>query len=107
MILWFALGVYVLWPIYIASMGLMSARDSGTIGPVTIALGYPVVITGLALDVFLNATVCSAIFMELPKEWTITHRLRRYKPFPDWRGQVARWIARHLLDPFDPSGTHV
>lgn len=30
-------------------------------------------------------------------------------PQPDtgWRGRVARWVAAHLLDAFDPDGKHI
>lgn len=24
-----------------------------------------------------------------------------------WRGRVARWVAAHLLDAFDPDGKHI
>lgn len=34
-------------------------------------------------------------------------RLKRHKYDAGWRGQVARWVAAHLLDAFEPDGTHI
>jgi len=48
-------------------------------------------------------------FLELPREFTVTHRLRRYMTFPmrrTWRGAAAVWVCHNLLDIFDPDGKH-
>ncbi len=34
-------------------------------------------------------------------------RLKRHKYDAGWRGRVARWVAAHLLDAFDPNGKHI
>ncbi len=47
------------------------------------------------------------LLAELPRETTVTARLKRHKYATGWRGRVARWVAAHLLDAFDPDGKHI
>jgi len=108
MIVWYSLlGLVVLWVLYLASMNLMRAKAAGTISKTATVLGYPVVGAGLALDFVFNLTIFSILFVDPPQEKTITVRLRRLAGDDGWRGRFARWFARELLDPFDPSGKHV
>ena len=100
-------GAYVLWIMFLAVMNLQRARDSGRLGPIAYKLGVPVLVAGYALDFAVNVTVCSVVFLEPPRETTVTARLKRHVMRIGWRADLAEWIAAHLLDPFDPSGRHV
>lgn len=101
-------SLYALWLFYLAVMNLVRARNAGTLTKVALVLGYPIFIVGLALDIFLNWTVLTVLFIEWPRETTITARLRRhYKSRATWRSWVAAWFGKHLLDPFDPKGAHI
>lgn len=100
-------ALYVLWIFYLASMALIRARDAGNITRPALVLGYPIVGLAVAIDIALNLTVFTALFLELPRERMITHRLRRHIDDAGWRGRLARWFAHNLLDTFDPSGRHV
>lgn len=99
---------YFLWMLYLAVMSLRRARRAGDLTPVAFALGVPLLLIGGALDILLNYTVVSLLFLEWPpfREWTISARLTRYVHAAGWRGRVARWVCQHLLDTFDPTGAH-
>lgn len=100
-------AVYGLWAIFLAVMNLKRARDAELLGPVAYAMGVPLLALGYVLDAIVNWTVFSLAFAEVPHEMTVTYRLKRHIADPGWRGRLARWLAAHLLDPFDPDGRHV
>jgi hypothetical protein len=98
---------YVLWVFYLAVMSLKHAQDAGLLTRTAKVLGYPVLIVGYLLDCAVNALVLSVLLVELPRELTVTARLKRHNQYSTgWRKAVARW-AEPLLDPFDPSGDHI
>lgn len=101
------LWTYVLWGMYVLVMGLKRARDAGTLTPVAHALGLPILVAGYVLDFAVNVTVCTVLLAELPRETTVTARLKRHKNADNWRGRITRWVAAHLLDAFDPDGRHI
>jgi hypothetical protein len=102
-----AAALYALWLFYLAVMALKRARDAGQLTRVSYALGAPILLFGWALDVAVNWIVMTALLVELPRETTVTARLKRHKLDNGFRGRIARWFARHLLDAFDPSGKHI
>ena len=60
-------------------------------------------------DVLLNITVFSVFYLEVPKEWTITERMSRYKKqFSHESNWLAWWRHRsavnlcRILNLFDP-----
>jgi len=63
----------------------------------------------LALNVVLNYTLLAFISWDWPRkgEYTFSKRLERLVLDTGWRGIAAWYIARHLLDPFDPDGQHI
>lgn len=98
---------YALWIFYLAVMNLKRVKAEGKLSKFANALGTPVLIVGLILDFIVNVFVFSLILLELPKEITVTARLRRHnKESANWRKSVTTWIEP-LLDPFDPSGDHI
>ena len=102
------LEIYFLWIFYLAVMTLKRARDDGTISKVALLLGYPVLVVGYVLDFCVNVTLLSIIVLDLPKETTVSLHLRRLsKTGTPYQKAIANWIAKNLLDAFDPSGTHL
>lgn len=102
------LALWLLWVFYLAVMNIKRVRDMGRLGKVATTLGYPVLIVGLLLDVFCNLVLFSALLVEIPREWTVTARLKRHKRnSTGWRKGVANWFGSELLDSFDPSGAHL
>lgn len=104
-------AIYVLWIYYLAVMNLKRADDAGTIHPIARFLGYAFVLPpAVFLDWFLNMTLCTVLFADLPanKVELVTGRLKRYavNPFTR-RGKAAIWFTTSMLDVFDPSGKHL
>lgn len=100
-------GFYLLWILYLAVMNLKRAKDAGLLSKTAIALGTPVLIVGYLLDFALNVFVMTLVMLELPRETTVSERLKRHnQTSTGWRLAVVRWFEP-LLDPYDPSGDHV
>jgi hypothetical protein len=88
-------------------MSLYRAKMNKTITRTSLIIGYPILAVGAFIDLFMNVTLFSLVFFELPKEWLLTKRMQRYiKTGTGWRFKVADWICRNLLNIFDPSGRH-
>ena len=105
--LWGVLLLWALWVFYLAVMTLKRAKDASLLTPTAKAFGYPVLCVGLVLDFLANVLVLTVLLVELPREGTVTSRLKRHNSSSTgWRKAVAAW-AEPLLDPFDPSGDHI
>lgn len=100
------LCVYMLWVHYVAVMRLMQVRDAGQLTPAMKAIGYPALFVGLLLDLIVNTFVATLIFVELPREFTVSARLTRHSESTGWRQRVAIAIRTALLDNIDPNGVH-
>jgi len=103
-----ALGlVYALWALYVLVMALKRVRDAGKLTTAMKVLGYPALAVGLVVDFIVNVLIASLLFLELPREWTVSSRLTRHiNSARGWRFGLALWIAVNLLDALDPSGQH-
>lgn len=104
----YAFGLtYATWILYLAVMNLDRAKRAGTLSPTAFKLGMPLLIVGYLLDFLLNATVLTFVLVELPRETTVTSRLKRHhKTSAGWRLAVVLWLEP-LLDPFCASGDHI
>lgn len=106
-ILYFVLSIWILWVIYAAMMRLKQVRDAGKLTVAMKVLGYPVLLLGLAIDLILNVTIGSALFLEIPREYTLSERLWRHsQESTGYRQKVAEAIRVNLLDAIDPTGVH-
>lgn len=102
-----ACSVYALWIFYLAVMCLKRAKDADLLHKRARILGMPVLLVGYALDCLVNVFVMTVLLGELPRETTVTARLKRHiKTSTGWRLKVARGFVP-LLDPFDPTGRHI
>jgi len=98
-ILGYAIAVLT-WIFYLAAYHLIPLRDQ--LHPVAKAHAYVIVGIGLVLDAILNIVVATIAFGDLPREWLLTTRLKRYKAGRlGWRRVVAYWVCEHLLNQFD------
>lgn len=99
--------LWVFWAIYVLVMGLYRAHLHKKLTKLTYILGAPWLVLGLIIDFFANITVATVIFLDLPKEWLVTARLKRYvQGESGWRQNLANWVCNNLLDVFDPDGNH-
>lgn len=105
--LWGVLLLWALWLFFLAVMSLKRAKDANLLTTTAKCFGYPVLFIGLVLDFLANVLVLTVLLMEIPRECTVTSRLKRHNATSSgWRKAVAAW-AEPLLDPFDPSGDHI
>ena len=96
---------YVFWVCFLAFSGYKAATDAKRqIPAVTMMLLCPFGIFAVALDVFYNLTFAIALFLELPRTWTLTARCDSHLKETSWRGAMARWLCANLLDPFQQGG---
>lgn len=103
-----ALGLtYGLYVFYAAVMNIKRVRDMGKLTTLGKVFGYPTLVIGLVLDLLVNVLVMSVILLEIPREFTVTSRLKRHHAeSTGWRLVVVLFFEP-LLDPLDPSGDHV
>lgn len=101
------LAIYVVWIFYLAVMNLKRARDNKTLTKPALMFGYPILLVGYVADILLNVSVCSLLFLEIPKEFTVTARVQRHLyTGSGWREKLAGWFCHNLLNAFDPDGKH-
>jgi hypothetical protein len=100
-------SLWLFWLLYVFTMGLYRAKLSGRLKGFPLLLASPVVALAFLLDFIFQMTVFTVVFWELPREWLVTSRLRRYLRDPGgWRHRWADYFCHHLLDPYDPTGEH-
>lgn len=101
------LSPWLLWSIYAAVMRLKQVREAGKLTTAMKVFGYPTLFVGLALDLLVNVFIGSPLFLELPRELTLSSRLWRLSTTGSgYRQRVALWLRVNLLDAIDPAGTH-
>lgn len=88
-------------------MNIKRVRDQGKLTTLGYVFGYPTLFIGLILDLLVNVFVMTPLLFELPKELTVTSRLKRHnKDSSGWRLAVVKFFEP-VLDPLDPSGDHI
>lgn len=103
----FALGAWVLWVFFLAVMCLQGARDAKKLTPWNTRIGYSVLVVGWVIDFLVQVTLAALLFWELPRELTVSGRVKRLIDGGNgWRRAVAIWLRDHFLKPFDPTGRH-
>lgn len=107
-----------LWVFFLAVMSLARVRKTNGLNTDSEQLGTLVLLIGYLLDFNANVGVMTVLLLELPRETTVTARLRRHNRPVDatlWLVPrlLARWrlgVARRfepILDPYDPGGDHI
>lgn len=72
--------------------------------PLAQAIAAPPAILSWLLDIVLNVVLLSVLFLEFPKEITMTRRMRRWQQMPTLHPKKAFWAKRvcKVLNLFDP-----
>ena len=97
---------YATWVFYCASICYLWAGDQVK-GETVKWAGFTTKIAWL-LNVLLNWTVMTVLFLEFPREPNVSARcLRHFRHGNGWRQRLAGHIGRVWLDPVDPSGAHI
>lgn len=93
--------------LYVMSMGMIRAHAEGKLNGVLWVLCLPAVGVAWVVDFLHNVTIFALIFWEIPREFTVTARLKRHVKRDTWRGSLSRWTGLTLLNPFDHTGDHL
>lgn len=100
-------SLYILWILFLAVMSLKRAYDDKTISKPALFFGALPLILGLIVDFIVNVFVATFVFLEPPREFTVSERLSRLLTSKSgWRRDGACWFCTKFLDVFDPSGKH-
>ena len=96
-----AASPFFLWVYYLAVMNLK--RNKGNLKGVSKVGGVMALTIGYLLDAYVNLTVMTLVLLEVPKELTVTSRLKRHYRLGEgsWGYKVATWFIP-LLNPYDP-----
>ena len=112
-LIWSLCITYALYVFYCAVMNIKRVRDAGKLTWFGKVLGYPTLFIGLFLDLLVNIFVMTPLLFELPREFTVTSRLKRHHLesvgdswLSKWRMSVVKFFEP-ILDPIDPSGDHI
>jgi len=72
-----------------------------------LVVSAPLLVTMITTDVLMQMTLATLVFWDLPREWTVTSRLARYRDTgTGWRQRWATLICTNALNPFDPTKHH-
>lgn len=112
-ILFIALGsigaAYVLWALFLAVMNLARAKAAGNLSDGVFYLAWPLIAVAVALDIAINVTLGTLLWLQLPNinRLTLSARLDHLiKTGTGWRMRFAYWFVDNLLEPFDTTGGH-
>lgn len=101
------LSPWILWVLYAAVMRLKQVRDAGKLTTSMKVFGYPALFLGLAVDFFVNVVFGTLVFLQIPREMTLSRRLWKLSNGDEgWRQRWSYWIRTQLLDAVDPEGVH-
>lgn len=106
-IIGWALAAWLILPalyvLYIASVTILAKK--ATLHKALYAALAPVILIAVAVDFIANVTLVSILFWDIPREYLVTQRLKRYKLLAEGkRKSVADWVCEHMLNPFDLDG---
>ena len=101
------LAFWLLWVLFLATMNLAQSKAEGKLKGFALWAGYTVLAVGLLVDLVVQITVATVLWLELPREWTVSGRVERLcREGHGYRLVLALWFRRVLLAPFDRSGGH-
>lgn len=105
-ILW---TLWALWILYVAMMNVQRAATNSALPWQAKMLVIPTTVVFDIIEFVANVVVCTLLFWDLPREITVSDRLRRYAQDParaGWRMIGVNFI-RPMIDPFDHKGPHI
>jgi hypothetical protein len=103
-LLWWFLCSVLFWALFANLMRIRDRHLAGKASTGTKIIGYAILIVGYPIDIIYNLTYGTIMFWSMPRkgEWTLTARMQRLVHRHDWRGSIARFICRYLVEPWDP-----
>jgi hypothetical protein len=101
--------LWALWVLYVAMMNVDRSMISQELPWQAKILVYPTKVLFDIVEVVSNTFICTLIFLDFPREFTVSDRLRRYytdKTTSNWRLTIVHFV-KPMLDPFDHKGPHI
>ena len=71
------LAFWALWVLFLAVMNLGQAKSEGKLKGFALWAGYTVLAVGLLVDLIVQVLVASLLWLELPRELTVSERVAR------------------------------
>lgn len=108
-LIFISLTLWSLWILYVAMMNIDRSMADKPLPWQAKLIVYPTVGVFNVVEFVANVLVCTLIFLDLPREITVSDRLRRYYINPErygWRLVIVNFI-KPMLDPFDHKGPHI
>jgi hypothetical protein len=106
----FLLSLWALWVFYIAMMNIKRSYIlHGDVPWQAKLLVIPTTVVFNIIEFFCNIVLCTIIFLDFPREITVSSRLRRYNSNPNcpkWRLCIVHFV-KPMIDSFDPEGPHI
>jgi len=99
--IWILLAIYLFHPAFVVYAGV--TNNWNKLRPWMKAYYLPIGVVFGALDIAINFTIGSVLFLQLPsfQHVTLTRRMVAIKAGPDgWRKTIATWICGNLCDVF-------
>lgn len=101
------LAFWALWVLFLATMNLAQSKAEGKLQGFALYAGYTVLAVGLLVDLVVQITVASLLWLEPPRELTVSARVDRLcRTGTGYRLALALWFRRVMLAPFDRGGGH-
>jgi len=97
------LAMGALWILFINIMAWKHNKDM--ISWWVLPFLYPIVVLGYLVDVYFNIVFGTVVFLELPKQLTLSERMREIlkRPDRDYKFKISKFICRYLVEPHDPN----
>jgi hypothetical protein len=106
-IIYLILFLWTFYGFYLACSALLRAHKEDKLTLSMKVLGYPILISGVLLDFIANITIFSILFLQIPKEFLVTSRLKKnLKVGKGWRYKFAKFICEQLLSNVDVDYNH-
>lgn len=100
---WYSLAIVALFVLYVIGMRMKWRHENGKMEWYHWIWAVPTFIVGVPLNVFLNITLLTVIYWELPQEWTMSKRFNRHADDEgDWREKLAYIVCSRILNKYDP-----
>lgn len=97
-------SLLVFYVLYIAAINIY--RDWDTLAPWVQAVAFAPLVIMVMVDMVMQLTLATLVFLDWPREFMVTQRLARYRTTTGWRKTVADAICTQALNPFDPTRKH-
>ena len=108
-IIFILLILWSLWILYVAMMNIERSSMQNALPWQAKLMVYPTMLVFDIIEFIANVFVCTLIFLDIPRELTVSDRLRRYyinQERSGWRMVIVNFI-KPMLDPFDHKGPHI